>query len=211
VITLGARASDRAGYHAHIDGNGDNDDTVHAKAQVQRTTLAAAGIEHGGELATGTMEGPSFALAYQLAATDHLTDVDLTGGLTVAATGALSSGTSKVHAVGFVDEKIRVAGVVGADVVFVPEDMGYSLPEDLAPVDVDALVRFDSLEYVEAGGSGIRKTSSQWCPYGTASRPCCGSVERRGERTSASSRLTRPNDARCSDRSSESGTCCRSK
>ena len=68
---------------------------------------------------TGDLGGPSAGLAFALAATDVLTEGDLTGGRVVAATGELSP-SGDVLPVGRVAEKARAAAGAGAEVLIVP-------------------------------------------------------------------------------------------
>lgn len=107
-------------------------------------------------ISSGSIGGPSAGLMWALGLYDLLTPGDLTGGRTIAGTGAIGP-DGAVYAVGGVAEKIAAAARAGAEVFLVPEenfgearaagDRGMTL----VPVeDLD-----DALAYLE-GGAGSR-------------------------------------------------------
>ena len=76
-------------------------------------------------IASGVIGGPSAGLAWALGLYDLLTPGDLTGGETIAVTGALGpDGT--VYPIGGVQEKVAAAESAGASVLILPSD---NLPE----------------------------------------------------------------------------------
>lgn len=74
--------------------------------------------------------GPSSGLALTLAWLDALSIEDLTGGLHIAATGALGP-DGAVYPVGDVDLKLLAADKIGAELVLIPEGYDGPIPEGL--------------------------------------------------------------------------------
>ncbi len=73
----------------------------------------------GVEIEVGSVGGPSAGLMFVLEVVDRLTPRDLTGGLVIAGTGALSE-LGEVLPVGGISQKVRAAEAVGAELMFVP-------------------------------------------------------------------------------------------
>lgn len=102
---------------------------------------------------TGDVGGPSAGIMWALGALDLLTPGDLTGGRTVAGTGAIDLDGS-VGPIGGVEHKVAAAAEAGADVFLLPREnlsdaraVGLDLP--LVPVDsVD-----DAVDFLERGAA----------------------------------------------------------
>ncbi len=73
----------------------------------------------GVEIEVGSVGGPSAGLMFVLELVNRLTPSDLTGGLVIAGTGALSE-LGEVLPVGGVSQKVRAAEAVGAELMLVP-------------------------------------------------------------------------------------------
>lgn len=106
-------------------------------------------------ISSGSIGGPSAGLMWALGLYDLLTPGDLTGGRTIAGTGAIGP-DGEVYAVGGVDEKVVAAAHANADVFLVPTE---NLREARAAGDprleivpVDDLD--DALTYLEGRGEG---------------------------------------------------------
>jgi len=103
-------------------------------------------------IASGRIGGPSAGLVWALGLYDLLTPGDLTGGRTIAGTGALLLDGS-VRPIGGLDEKAVAAAAAGAEVLLVPED---NLEEARAlsrdGLEVVPVASFeDALTYLEDG------------------------------------------------------------
>ncbi len=106
-------------------------------------------------ISSGSIGGPSAGLMWALGLYDLLTPGDLTGGRTIAGTGAIAP-DGEVYAVGGVEEKLVAAARAGAEVFLLPEE---NLAEaraagargmELVPVDdLD-----DALAYLEGRAGG---------------------------------------------------------
>ncbi len=72
-------------------------------------------------IASGGIGGPSAGLAWALGLYDLMTPGDLTGGATIAVTGALGA-DGTVYPIGGVEEKVAAAASAGAEVLIVPRD-----------------------------------------------------------------------------------------
>jgi PDZ domain-containing protein len=72
-------------------------------------------------ISSGDIGGPSAGLMWAVTLHDLLTPGDLTGGRTIAGTGAIGIDGS-VYPIGGIEEKIVAAKDAGADVLLVPED-----------------------------------------------------------------------------------------
>lgn len=72
-----------------------------------------------------TVRGPSAGLSYGLYYVDYLDNRDIIGQCTVAATGAIAAG-GFIHPVGYIEQKMRAAVALHADVVVVPDNNSYA-------------------------------------------------------------------------------------
>jgi Lon-like protease len=74
------------------------------------------------DIDTRKIGGPSGGLVFALAIVDALTEEDLTRGHTIAVTGTIGfvEGEARVGAIGAIEEKVRGAAGVGADIFIVP-------------------------------------------------------------------------------------------
>jgi PDZ domain-containing protein len=72
-------------------------------------------------IASGGIGGPSAGLAWALGLYDLMTPGDLTGGATIAVTGALGA-DGTVYPIGGVEEKVAAAAEAGANVLILPSD-----------------------------------------------------------------------------------------
>jgi len=72
-----------------------------------------------------TVRGPSAGLSYGLYYVDYLDSLDIIGHCTVAATGAIAAG-GFIHPVGHIEQKMRAAVALHADVVVVPDNNSYA-------------------------------------------------------------------------------------
>lgn len=72
-------------------------------------------------IASGGIGGPSAGLAWALGLYDLMTPGDLTGGATIAVTGALGA-DGTVYPIGGVEEKVAAAASAGAEALILPRD-----------------------------------------------------------------------------------------
>lgn len=103
-------------------------------------------------ISSGAIGGPSAGLMWALGLYDLLTPGDLTGGRTIAGTGAIGI-HGEVLPIGGIGEKLAAAADAGADVFFVPKD---NLAEARAAGDhglnlVVVATFEDALKYLEGG------------------------------------------------------------
>jgi PDZ domain-containing protein len=102
------------------------------------------------KMTSDSISGPSAGLMWSLGLYDLLTPGDLTGGRTIAGTGAIDS-SGKVYPIGGVDKKIVAAKKAGAELFFVPRD---NLAEAQKAADGLKLVPVDSFSDALAALNG---------------------------------------------------------
>lgn len=94
-------------------------------------------------IASGGIGGPSAGLAWALGLYDLMTPGDLTGGATIAVTGALGA-DGTVYPIGGVEEKVAAAASAGAEVLIVPRDnLAEARTADTGDVRLIAVATFD--------------------------------------------------------------------
>ncbi|MGZ4140344.1 MAG: YlbL family protein [Actinomycetota bacterium] len=97
---------------------------VHAVIGVTLST--AFQLPHDIEIDTQNIVGPSGGLMFALAIYDAFTSEDLTGGHIIAGTGEMlidpTTGAATVGDIGAIEEKVRGASAVGADIFLAPAD-----------------------------------------------------------------------------------------
>jgi PDZ domain-containing protein len=102
------------------------------------------------KMTSDSISGPSAGLMWALGLYDLLTPGDLTGGRTIAGTGAIDS-TGKVYPIGGVDKKIVAAKKAGAELFLVPRE---NLAEAQKAADGLKLVPVDSFSDALAALNG---------------------------------------------------------
>lgn len=104
----------------------------------------------------GNIGGPSAGLVFALGIIDKLTEGSLTGGASVAGTGAIGAG-GEVAGVGGVRQKMRGADAAGADFMLVPRencaDVLGQVPGELVVVPVSTLD--EAIAALESIGSDV--------------------------------------------------------
>jgi Lon-like protease len=112
--------------------------------------VAVANFPFDLTIESGNIGGPSAGLMWTLGLIDLLTPGDLTGGRTIAGTGAIGL-DGKVYPIGGVEEKVAAAHRRGAAVFFVPVDNAAgarSVADGMAIVAVKTYA--DAVRYLEA-------------------------------------------------------------
>jgi Lon-like protease len=94
-------------------------------------------------IASGGIGGPSAGLAWALGLYDLMTPGDLTGGATIAVTGALGA-DGTVYPIGGVEEKVAAAASAGAEMLILPRDnLAEAQAADTDDVRLIPVARFD--------------------------------------------------------------------
>lgn len=126
--------------------------------------LLAFTVPYDVDLNLDRIGGPSAGLALALAVYDQLTPGELTGGLTVSATGTISE-NGAVGAIGGLPQKLWGASSVGTDLMLMPLEncamLPSNLPKDLVIVPVSSLE--EAIAAVETAASRERPVGIERC------------------------------------------------